>query len=127
MQAFPRYFPAEINLMAPPKMKRPEPAHRNFPLILASISLVATVVGVPIAFLAWIEPHLQNDQKNQITIEVGNQLKEPLFRMQETNTHLAGIEGSLNDLKPFIHDVINRQFENVSKLPTQVLLEHFRK
>ena len=72
-------------------------------------------------FLAWLEPHLENDQKNQISIEIGSQLKEPLAKMSETNTRLVKIDESLEDLKPFIHDVIAHQFQNALKLSPQAL------
>ncbi len=41
-------------------------------------------------------------------------IKETLGNVQDTTTR---IESSLETLKPFIHDVILRQFENASKLP----------
>jgi hypothetical protein len=103
--------------MAPPKTGKPKDAS----FYIALLSLILTVVGIPIMFLSWVEPHLENDQKNQISIEVGNQLRDPLSKMTEANTHLAKIEGSLEDLKPFVHDVIAHQFENISKLPPQAI------
>ncbi len=89
----------------------------NRPLYISLLSLAVCVIGIPLMLLAWIEPHLENDQKNQISLEVGNQLKGPLATINETNT-------SLEDLKPFIRDVINHQFENASKLSPQALEEH---
>lgn len=119
MQYLPLQLFSEIESMVAPKTAKPKDA--SFYLALASLGV--TVIGIPIMFLAWIEPHLENDQKNEITLEVGNQLKEPLAKMGETNTRLAAIEGSLGSLKPFIHDVISHQFESASKLPTGALIE----
>ncbi|WP_348260619.1 hypothetical protein P8935_12485 [Telmatobacter sp. DSM 110680] len=112
-------FPAEVQSMVESKTAKPKDG--SFYMALAS--LVATVIGIPIMFLTWIEPHLENDQKNQISIEVGNQLKEPIKTMGEANTHLSKIETSLDDLKPFIRDVVDHQFENVSKLSSKELGE----
>jgi hypothetical protein len=97
MEAFLLPYPTEIEIMAAPKIATSKDAS----FYVALISLAATVLGIPIMFLTWIEPHLENDQKNQIRIEVGNQLTDPLAKMSETNTHLAKIEASLEDLKPF--------------------------
>jgi hypothetical protein len=88
MEAFLLPYPTEIEIMAAPKIAKSKDAS----FYVALISLAATVLGIPIMFLTWIEPHLENDQKNQIRIEVGNQLTDPLAKMSETNTHLAKIE-----------------------------------
>jgi hypothetical protein len=114
--------PFGIESMAISKAAKPKD-YGLFGIIVALISLVVTIIGLPIMLLTWIEPHLENDQKNEISLEVGNQLKDPIAKMEDANSHLAKIEGTLDELKPFIHDVISHQFENVAKLPAQAIGE----
>jgi hypothetical protein len=69
----------------------------------------------------------RRDQFNQaVDARISNALSakggvnEKLTSIQESTSR---IEGSLETIKPFIHDVISRQFENVSKLSPQALSE----
>ncbi len=73
--------------------------------------------------ITWIEPHLRNDQNNAITIEVNKQLAIPTQDIASKNQEIEDLKSSFDVLKPFIHDVISHQFENVAKLPTQTLLQ----
>ena len=65
---------------------------RNFYIALAA--LLGSWVGIPIMLLAWIQPHLENDLKSDVKIEVAEQLKDPLKQVGEIAGDVREIKGS---------------------------------
>lgn len=105
-------------------MKKPAPKKANAPLVIAIAALIVAIIGLPIMLLAWVEPHLERDQQASIAIETTTQLKDPLSRLDAIEQKVTQTNASLDELKPFINDVISHQFESASKLSAQALINH---
>ena len=96
----------------------------NWPLITSILALVVTVVGLPIMLLAWIEPHLESDLKNTVSLEVGNQLKQPLADQVRISNDLSEIKGKLEILDPLIRDLTEKRMREAQSLNHKDLQAH---
>lgn len=56
-------------------------------------SLGVALIGLPIIFMTWLEPHLQNDLKNDISVEVTNQLKGPHQQIDTLSEQVNELKG----------------------------------
>lgn len=93
---------------------------RNFVLALAAF--VVAGIGLPLMLLAWIEPHLQNDLKKDVKIEVADQLKEPLKQLGEIAGDVKEIKGKLEILDPLIREITIKRMSEVENLDSKELI-----
>jgi hypothetical protein len=125
----------EQNLnLAPKPPKPPNRFIRFFIYYWANKAWTLTVTAICIAVFGWFANPLiktwldhRNDSFNKsVDDRIQASLNAPkgvLEVLRETQDKTNMTSTALETLKPFIHDVIAHQFENVSKLPTQALLQ----
>jgi hypothetical protein len=89
---------------------------RDKGFLVALVALVVSAVGLPIMLISWIEPHLQNDLKNDVKIEVGEQLKQPLQQINELAGDIREIKGKLEVLNPLIQQLIHKRISESKNL-----------
>jgi hypothetical protein len=92
--------------------------HKGTSLILAIILCVVGIVGK-----YWLDHKAEwwnadVDARVARVLEKDGGVQRTLQQVSET---VNRTQTSLDDLKPFIHDVVTRQFENASKLPATTL------
>jgi hypothetical protein len=84
-------------------------------LIVAIISLIA----LPISVASWIEPHLHNDLKNDTSIEVTSQLKDPIKQIGDMAGDIKEIKGKLEVLDPMIRELMLKRIGEIGKLDSR--------
>jgi hypothetical protein len=118
--------------LKPPKPKSPFTQYRehlwqqikkHWKAVLPVVALVVAVSGWFIG--GWFKYYLDHrydfiDGMITANLNAKGGVKDTLANMQQTVTKM---EATLNTLEPYIHDVVEHQFENVSKLPSATLQE----
>jgi hypothetical protein len=84
--------------------------------------LVVTFAGVPLMFFGWLEPHLHADLKNDIALEVGSQLKDPLKQIGEIAGDVKEIKGKLEVLDPLIRELTIKRIGEAGSLNSKELI-----
>jgi len=122
--------------LRPPKPKSPFAQLRGqvWQWIVANKALVISVVAILVGiggwfgsgyFKYWLD-HKDDAFNDAADRRIEKALKAPggvLATLEEVRKTTNATNTTLGTLQPFIHDVIDRQFENVSKLPTHVLID----
>jgi hypothetical protein len=94
--------------------------HKGTSIIVAAVLCIVTLYGEN-----WIA-HKDDRFNASVDGRINNVLQSPngvLDRLNEVQKTTNQTNAALQTLQPFIHDVINHQFENVSKLSPQALGE----
>jgi len=94
---------------APHKWKNPT-------FLISLFTLVATIIALPIMLASWIEPHLHNDLRNDVTIETQTQLKDTQKQINDMAGDISAINGQLKVLEPLIQDMIAKQMRSAATL-----------
>jgi hypothetical protein len=91
-----------------------------------SPTLYLAIIAAVIALAAWVEPrissHLASDTTNQIKIEVGDQLKDPLKGLHDMASDIAEIKGKLEILAPLIQKLTAQRLDEAGTLSSKELL-----
>ena len=89
--------------------------------------LYIAIIAAVIALAAWVEPristHLSGDTANQIKIEVGDQLKDPLKDLRGLAIDVAEIKGQLKELSPLLQQVRLKRLHETENLSPKQLSE----
>lgn len=104
--------------------KRPESidARGDRTATIALTVSVLALIAVPVGFLAWLEPHLHADLKNDVTIEVTNQLKDPLKQIGDIAGDVKEIKGKLEVLDPLIRQLTIKGIGEAASLTSKELV-----
>lgn len=89
--------------------------------IALGVSVLA-IIAVPVGLFAWLEPHLHADLNNEVTIEVSNQLKDPLKQIGEIAGDVREIKGKLEILDPLIQKLTVQRMGEVKNLTSKDLV-----
>jgi hypothetical protein len=100
--------------------EKPESSDR-IPTVALGVSILS-LIAVPIALFAWLEPHLHADLRNDVTIEVTNQLKDPLKQIGDIAGDVREIKGKLAVLDPLIRDLTMRRISDAGNLNSNELV-----
>jgi hypothetical protein len=94
------------------------------PWIKVAVPIILPVLTVLLAY--WLDHRTEwwnkdVDARVTIVLEKPGGVQETLKQVRDT---VDRTDERLKTLEPFIHEVIQRQFENVAKLPTGALMQH---
>jgi hypothetical protein len=99
-------------------------SHRSISIVISTLFTIA-VAGGAVLFSHWLD-----HRKEAFNRDVDSRIENVLNAPGGVNDTLKGLrdttgrtEATLNTLQPFIQEVINHQFENVSKLSAQAISE----
>jgi len=106
------------------KRDTPSKARSNWNrgFMVAVGAFLANAIALPIMLLSWIDPHLQNDLKKDVTIEAAAQLKEPLKQLSGMSSDIAEIKGKLEVLDPLIREMALKRISEAGKLESKNLI-----
>lgn len=79
------------------------------------IPLVAVIAGM----FGWLEPHLKGDLRDDIKLEVNEQLKDPIKQLNDIQNDVKEIKWKLEVLDPVIRDLTTKKIQNANNLPPE--------
>lgn len=97
---------------------------KNRSTSISFLTLAVTVVGLPLGFLYFVEPHVRSDMKSDITIETQSQLKDPLKQLSDMSGDLREIKGKLEVLDPLIQEMMLKRLSEVKKFTSTDVDSH---